>query len=333
MRQRVVLPALMAATFSTFLASCRSVPDQDEYQPKANLQSGSTIILSQHVALPEISGAALCGDPAQPKVALVSDQSTDVALLPFTPWPALPAYLQLQEFIGWPDDLTNGSQFEGIACDKAGRMFVLQESAPQQVDINSSIYIVDPRLHKFLSKIILKIPQNSELYTKWQAEPNSRAEGLVLLNNGHILVLKEKKSTTLVEFAKEGEGPEGFTAGMGINLTTTFSFDLAQERQIFVPIKFWYASEETALLLGDGSELALDTAGNLLLLSDQGRLVGLVDTPLRPAAAATTFSLRSLWKLPPVMEKAEGLIARDMHLFVSSDLNGSGPNFFKIKLD
>ena len=98
------------------------------------------------------------------------------------------------------------SQFEGVAADGAGRVFILEESP-------GHVYVFDAALTKVEARITLRVrpddPAFATLAEAWAAHPNSRGEGIVLLDRGHLLILKEKDPRRLIEFGPDGDQPVG----------------------------------------------------------------------------------------------------------------------------
>src|SRR4051794_4964293 len=100
-------------------------------------------------------------------------------------------------------DTTSGSGFEGVACDGDGNVLVLQEEA-------SLLYAFSPDLGELLGTVSLFVPPDTPGYGRqWHADPNSRAEGLLLLSKGHVLCAKQKDPVRLIEFGPADHGPLG----------------------------------------------------------------------------------------------------------------------------
>src|SRR5687768_3907020 len=87
-----------------------------------------------------------------------------------------------------------GSEFEGVAGDTSGRLFVLREGP-------SVILVLDPE-GGIVQTVELRVPDDlPELAAEWNdpEKANFRGEGILLLRNGHMLVAKQRKSTWLIE--------------------------------------------------------------------------------------------------------------------------------------
>lgn len=178
--------------------------------------------------------------------------------------------LAAEDIDGW--DLT---QVEAVASAGPNRLAVVCEEP-------SIIALVDVAARAVVARQHLSVPSGHALHRAWVQDSNSRAEGVLLLPGGQMLVAKEKNPSALVLF-----GPDG-TAGQS-----------------------WSLPED----LSDISDLAMAPDGSLALLSDQSRCVGLAAWPLPDAV-----EYRDVVRLPKQISKAEGLawLAPDV-MAVASD--------------
>jgi hypothetical protein len=105
-----------------------------------------------------------------------------------------------------PDELVSeseGSEFEGLACDGEGRLFVLQEGPAR-------VLVFSPAWDRLEGVINLRVePEERGLGRSWHDEElrNARGEAL-LLRNGHLLVVKQREPVCFIEF-----GPASGSAG------------------------------------------------------------------------------------------------------------------------
>ncbi len=281
-----------------------SVASPDEELVRA---ADASIASSHSVGMKEISGLATRGSGATTEVLAIGDASTNVAIGPLANDAlrfrrhALPA---------------TSVQWEGIATDKSGRVYVLEESP-------GSILVFDAKLEQKIRTIPLRFAGDA-----W-SDANSRGEGLVLLRNGHVLILKEKDPQLIVEVGPEGERAFGYTPGDAVGLGS--DFPLPTKDLDFVPLKEWSISDaakgrdrkSARDVAGDGSELAVAPDGRLYLLSDQSKTISRVERTLRVDEAKYTFDIS--WRLPSIIEKPEGLtFLPDGRPVVASDLPGEG---------
>ncbi len=190
------------------------------------------------------------------------------------------------------------SQFEGVAADGAGRVFILEESP-------GHVYVFDAALTKVEARITLRVrpddPAFATLAEAWAAHPNSRGEGIVLLDRGHLLILKEKDPRRLIEFGPDGDQPVGVRP-----LDRTKAFALKAERDHhLVPLREWKLSDESKLAFPDLSDLQVDDVGQLWVLSDTGHAIGRIGAE----DAAGRLAIESMARLDPAggLVKPEGL--------------------------
>jgi hypothetical protein len=167
---------------------------------------------------------------------------------------------------------------------------------------------------------------------EWARDANSRAEGLLLLNNGHILVGKQRRRPWLVEFGPAGE-PEGFDADLLVTADHPFPLP-ATDAATFDVLDAWpVARGSTVRSLND---LAVDEQGRLCAVSSASASFARLAGPLRPGGAEVDFET---WPLPvqvvpnPERDKAEGLAFWPGHgWLVALDLGAHGrPNLFLLR--
>lgn len=188
------------------------------------------------------------------------------------------------------------TQWEAVASDASGRLFALEESPGR-------ILVFDAAGRQLRHTITLSVEPVDAVGESWLADPNSRGEGLVLLRSGHVLVLKEKSPLALMEFGPSGDVALGMRAGDAVGRGDTFPLP-AGDSSVMVPLKTWWL--EKGDKLPDGSELAVGSAGELWVLSDQGECLAPADMPIRPTAPMLSFG--KVVKLPPGIKKPEGLV-------------------------
>ncbi|MBX3211901.1 MAG: SdiA-regulated domain-containing protein [Labilithrix sp.] len=200
------------------------------------------------------------------------------------------------------------SQWEAVAGDGAGRVFVLAEST-------DTLSVIAPDLTRVTHRFRIAIPKKHELAAAWKAEANSRGEGLVLLSNGHVLVAKEKRPSAVVELGPKGSVAEGYRPELALG---DRAFPLPEEGDgDLVPLAHWLLKDKDTRLLGDVSDLAVDAEGRLFLLSDQGRAVARVERTLD--VGESKIDLKAVYSLPPRVAKPEGLTFADGRAFVATD--------------
>lgn len=187
---------------------------------------------------------------------------------------------------------TAPSQWEAVASDVTGRVFVLKENP-------GSIIVFDPTLAKQETEIELAVSGS-----RWK-DMNSRGEGFVLMKNGHVLVLKEKAPLELVEFGPKGEAPRGYEPGAAVG--TANEFPLPKDpRPRFEVLKEWEMGEDSAGLAEDASEICVGPDGLLYLLSDQSKTISVLEQKIGPTEKR--FKFDATWHLPKEIDKPEGLV-------------------------
>jgi hypothetical protein len=236
--------------------------------------------------LSEVSGLAIQRTPGRaPRLLAIADGSYDVAVAPLTEGPHLTLTLRATSHLFDAKGGGRSSQWEAVTCDRLGRVLVLQETP-------GTLYVLDPDLGTLLATVRLeagKLPAGKG----WREDQESRGEGLVLLANGHLLVLKEKEPTQLVEFGPTGDAPGELTPGGdarfvdGSTLTILACWDVPE-------------GDDSG---GDLSELAVGPDGAFYVLGDnKGVLCRLAPLPMGGGALAIAES----WQLPDEVTSPEG---------------------------
>ncbi|HET7517601.1 MAG TPA: hypothetical protein VFN05_07890, partial [Actinomycetes bacterium] len=99
------------------------------------------------------------------------------------------------------------SQWEGVDTDETGRVFVLRE-------VPGTVFVFDPALERLLHVLPLTVEDDPGEQRAWDADENALGEGLLLLRNGHLFVVKEEKPRQLLEFGLPGERAQGLHADL-----------------------------------------------------------------------------------------------------------------------
>jgi uncharacterized protein YjiK len=187
-------------------------------------------------------------------------------------------------------------EWEGLAADGAGNLYVLQERG-RLIAFNAQ---VDTLLG------VLELPTH---------EGNSGAEGVLLLRNGHLLVLQEKRPARLVEVGPRGAASSGIHAG----LFEPESFPWPTPDTVFEELQSW------SVELEDISDVAVRD-GRLFLVSDASKCIAEIESTL-PAEGGEARVLER-WKLDKETKKAEGLVMLGSTPMVASDKLEGEPNLF-----
>ncbi len=200
------------------------------------------------------------------------------------------------------------SQWEGIAVDGLGKLFLLHEKF-------ASIFVLSPDAGKLLGVMNL-----SGFFPKARGTPgqmphnrdNALGEGLVLLNNGHFLVIKERFPPAVVEFGRAGEAPQGFSADLA--LAASKDFPLSEENVSYEPLQLWRLEDHQHHC--DLSELTSSAAGELYVLSQQCKWIARL-SQLRPQGKFAKLSRK--WYLPEQLSAAESLVVVDEQSFLVAE--------------
>lgn len=227
------------------------------------------------------------------------------------------------------------SQWEAVFADRQGRVYISNEEA-------STIEIFDLVKKTKVGLIELKIPSDDEslgnLKTSWDQEPGSRVEGFVILPNGHILAVKEKKPPLLIEFAPHGEEASGVRNQTQISissevgqseLTSGINWPGRPDNKfVYHAKKTWSPGSDYPADL-DISEIAYTDRGELALLSDRLRTIFVIGSEL--SLTERTFKIKEKLVLPSTTEKPEGLLFMPgSRVLIASDLQELKPNLFWI---
>lgn len=282
----------------------------------APTRSGETlgIITEYRIPVTELSGLAPMVGHGPMGLYAIGDSSFDVARIRIDPetGAADMGVIALGGISSEP------SQWEAIAADGEASVCMLAETANQLTCFSRDF-------HRMVGRLTLDPAGVEGLDALWRQTRNSRGEGMVLLKRGHLLVLKEKKPSLLVEFAPPGEAPLGF--GPETLLPAGEPFEVAEAGRL-VAVKVWRFSNKLAELAKDASDLAVGPDGRLYMLSDQSAVLIRLERRLNPTEEKV--SPKAWWRLPEAIEKPEGLVidAR-MRPWVASDIpRANRPNLF-----
>lgn len=199
------------------------------------------------------------------------------------------------------------AQLEAVAADGAGGVLLVQEWP------NRGEYVLVPEA-RVAAEIALAMPGPNQddnepgladLRQSWLDEDGSHTEGVVLLRDGHLLVIKEKDPSALIEFGPESDRPLGFQADRWLEPGQAWLPDPG-DREL-TALAAWYPDESLADECPDLSD-AEPAATRLALLSDQGSAVALV--PGQPPAEDPfdgRFGADLVIRVKKIANKPEGI--------------------------
>jgi hypothetical protein len=184
-------------------------------------------------------------------------------------------------------DLRSGSGFEGLAADADGTLVLLQEE-------QARLLVVAPDLARLLHVLVLAVPfDDPALNPAWRRRPNSRGEGLLLLEHGHVLVARERGDPCLIEFGPLGDPPLGVAPDTVLAPTARFRRPGAVESDL-VPLAAWPLAADAAAALPTVNDLALGPDGRVYALSAQSQVIARLEERLGPGERAR---VTDAWRL------------------------------------
>ena len=222
------------------------------------------------------------------------------------------------------------SQWEAIAADGKDTVCMLSET-------RGEISCLDSDLQQDRGSFSLDVSTIGFLESAWKARPNSRGEGMILMKKGHVLVLKEKQPSMLIEFGPEGDAPMGYGADTFLQEGEAFAGlragqPAASVQRRLVALKAWAFSEHLGKLATDASELTLGPDGRVYMLSQESSVLIRLEKTLKPDEDKVGTDHDAYWHLPAGIDKAEGLVIDDqMHPWIGIDIKQADkPNLFRL---
>jgi hypothetical protein len=252
--------------------------------------------LEARTALPltEISAFALRQGEAGTELIAVGDDDFGVLCVPLSDDGQLGESKRCDLWRKLPMDVvasSDGSQFEGVACDGDGRVLVLQEGPAR-------VLVLSRRLDTLLHTIRLIVdPDEPDFGEKWHDDDNARGEGMVLLREGHLLIAKQRKPIRLIEFGPPGADPLGVSPDT--LLPADASYDVASrdgEVELAVLASWRLADGEDEDAFESINDLACDADGRLFLLSSRARRIACIEEALQADESHARFA--EVWDLP-----------------------------------
>ena len=217
---------------------------------------------------------------------------------------------------------SGSSQWEGVAVDRDGQVLVLEEHAGKREP--SHVFVFDPGLGR-PKPIALRVDGDAEWEKEWRDHKNARGEAIALLDDGRLLIAKQKDPIRLIEFgpadrrAATGDGPSF--------LPPEEPFVLPDEDPLdYRPLRSWGIREVDEDGLDSINDLAVAN-GVLHAVSRSSRVV------VQLAIDRESFGIQRSWRVPAVVGSPEGLaiwggviVADDFE----ADGDGARPNVFRL---
>jgi SdiA-regulated len=220
-----------------------------------------------------------------------------------------------------------GSEWESIAADGSGRVFVLREST-------ATVFVFSPGLRKLQHTIQLDLEASADVHARHLLDdPNAGPEGILLLKAGHLLVVKQRDPIVFIEFARTSERPNGLSGGS--YLPSAESFAVSDGRRTTVrAVASWRLDSDTEAMVESANDLAVDDRSRLHAISSKSRTIFEL-AAADPAEA--TISIDFAWALPDELRaegdsKAEGLTFDDQgRPLVALDVKDKAMNGFLLE--
>jgi uncharacterized protein YjiK len=206
-----------------------------------------------------------------------------------------------------PEAGSGGSQYEAVAFDGKGNVVVMAETG--------AIAVLDADCAKVIASSTIDWTSANPL-VDGRVEDNSLGEGLVVLDETHVLVALEKRPSAIVELGPKGDAPRGFSPGA----RASSAFSPPSE---LVALAAWKVDDAHA---PDLSELTIGPDGALWALSQQGNTIVRFERTLRPGEARARVTDHV--NLPSDLEGVEGLAFDGDRPVVARDRSATKKNVF-----
>jgi hypothetical protein len=214
------------------------------------------------------------------------------------------------------------SQWEGIDTDSTGRVFVLRE-------VPGTVLVFDEALETLLHVFPLTVEDDPAEVEAWEADENALGEGLLLLRNGNLFVVKEDKPRQLLEFGVPGARAEGLRDDLPIAHASEFPTP-REPRVTFRLLTAWDLGGEAMDRIGDLSDVTVGPDGRIYVLSDESRCIARLQAALDPDDHLVEVD--RIWRLPDRLVQPEGLIiTRDWEVLVATDHDEPRENLFLLR--
>jgi hypothetical protein len=214
------------------------------------------------------------------------------------------------------------SQWEGLDIDATGRVFVLRE-------VPGTVLVFDPDLQTLLHVFPLTVQDGQPEVEEWEDDDNALGEGMLLLRNGHLFVVKENKPRQLLEFGPPGAQAEGLRDDLPVAHASEFSTP-REHRATFRLLTAWDLGGEAMERIGDLSDVTVGPDGRIYILSDESWCIARLQASLAPDDHLVEVD--RIWRLPDRLHQPEGLvITRDWEVLVATDHQEPRENLFLLR--
>ena len=227
----------------------------DDARPPGPVGEGAAVSLRvvsrAALGLSELSAFAVREADGASELLCVGDREHDLLAIPLGDGAALgeEARHDLRPLV----DAPGASGFEGLACDGAGRVLILQEG-------QCRVIVLAPGLARLEAAIELAVARDQPGFGReWAEDENARGEGLLLMQRGHLLVAKQKEPVCLIEFGPPGDAPSASRPGPCSGRGTKLALARRREDPVrYEVLAWWRLSRPSAKRIESANDLALD---------------------------------------------------------------------------
>ena len=189
--------------------------------------------------------------------------------------------------------------------------------------------VFDQTLETLLHVFPLTVEDDPAELEAWEADHNALGEGVLLLRNGHLFVVKEDKPRQLLEFGLPGARAEGLREDLPIAHASEFPTP-PKSRVTFRLLTAWDLGGEAAERIGDLSDVTVGPDGRIYVLSDQSRCIARLQATLDPEDGL--IEVDRIWGLPDRLHQPEGLvITGNREVLVAVDHDEPRENLFLLR--
>ena len=276
-----------------------------------------------HTDVNELSALAVCTSAGREHLIGVGDEAADLFVLEPRDC-SIVMQARLATSYTAPE---HGSNFEGVAADNFGRVVIVTESPAGLVMLAKESFHESRVVSHWR---VLFDEASVRAIAGVKPEDPLHPEGVLLLRDGHVLVVHEKDPPGLLEFGPPGDLPLGIHPGSYLPANEAFT-----ARPPKLEARAWWPTPVPPddpppdppahapdpmddRVLKDVSDLAV-WKGRLHLLSDQSTCIArLASEDVEPG---TTIEFDAVWNLPAGLKKPEGLaFTADGHVYVGLDI-------------